>query len=70
MSQLELAHFALGGAGKGAGFKSKEFTFEQMVRDRGAVDFYKRAICPAARTVDAMGKQFLARSAFSGNQNR
>ena len=56
---------AFGCAGKGTLCIAEKLTFQQVFRQRRAVDRHKIVFCPAAPVVDALADQFLAGSGFA-----
>ena len=70
MGQFKKPHFpAFACPGKGAFHISKQFAFQQILRQGRAVDRYKRSIFTLAAVVDALGKQLLARSRLPHNDD-
>ena len=60
MGCLELAEAAGDGAGKGTFFVAEQFGFQQVFRDRGAVQCDERAAGAARFAMDVAGQHFLA----------
>ena len=56
-------------AGECALFVAKKFAFDQIFRNRGAIDFDKRRIVPGTLTIQRARHQFLAGAAFARNQH-
>ena len=67
---LDLADGLLDGAGEGALFMAEQFTFEQGLGDRGAVDRDERLLRAVAHAVDGMCQHLLAGAALAEQQNR
>ena len=57
------------GAGKGSFFVAEQFAFQEVFRHGGTVDNDQGPICAAAFLMDGPCRQFLARAAFTLNQN-
>lgn len=58
------------GAREGAGNIAEQFGFNQVLGDRGTVDFYKGFVATVADVVNCCGEDFLPCSGFSGEENR
>ena len=56
-------------AGEGSSNVAKQFTFEKMLGNRGAVDGDKRPRGTGTQIVDGARRQFLAGTAFTGNEH-
>lgn len=48
---------------------TKQFTFEQRFRQRRAVDFNERPLCPPRIVVNRSGNQLFPGAAFTANQD-
>src|SRR4051794_33281652 len=70
MGKLETSDFLLRGVGKSTLFITKELTFDQSIRQGGAVDDDKRLRAPIAVVMDCPRDQFLARTALPLNEHR
>ena len=70
MRALELSQTPLLGPGERSDFVSEEFAFEQGLAEGGAIDRHEGSGRPRAVLVDHPRDQFLARPAFSQDQNR
>ena len=66
---LEIAAMGAGSTGKGTFLVAEQFGFDQIGRDRAAVDRDERLFRAAAHLVDRAGDQFLSGSAFADHQN-
>ena len=67
---FELADAAGDGAGEGALFMAEQFGFQQIVRDRRAIDRNEGLVGARGLLVDVAGHHFLAGAAFAGDQDR
>ena len=70
MGKFEAARFGDHGAREGPLFVTEQFTLNQMLRDRPAVDLNERIILPGAVAVYSVGDQFLPGPCFPGEQHR
>src|SRR5205085_5668365 len=70
IGRLELADLLVSGSREGALLMPEEFTFQQRLCERGAVQADKRPIFAPAGIMDSAGHQLLAGTAFSANENR
>ena len=66
---LELSDPPGDGAGEGAFLMAEQFAFQQMFRDRGAVDRDEHLVGPPAFAVDVAGHQLLAGAVLPGDQD-
>ncbi len=57
-------------AGEGAFFVAEQFAFDQRGDQRSAVHGHERTVGQSAAEMNGAGDQFLAGSAFAGNQDR
>ena len=62
-----LAGFA--GSGEGAGLITEQFGFHQSIRNGGTVDLQKWFTETFAGLIDLIGNDFLACTAFTGDQD-
>ena len=69
LGELEASRAPLQSAGKGALFVPEQLAFHQRFRHGGAVDGNKRTTAPMAELMNRASDQFLAGSAFAGDQN-
>ncbi len=60
IGEFEAADFALVCAGEGTAFVAKQFTFKQIVGERGAVDGDKRLVGAGGEAVERAGDEFFA----------
>ncbi len=67
---LELADAPCDGAGEGALLVAEQLGFQQVLRDRGAVDGDEGLFGAGRASMDVAGEDFLAGAAFAGDQNR
>ena len=70
MRCLELADFALCGAGKSALFVAKKLTSQQTAGQCGAVQADERSFAARTRIVNGARNQFLAHAAFATDEHR
>ena len=70
MRQLEPSRLARGGAGERPLLVAEQLRFEQVFRDRRAVDGDERAVGPRAEHVQRAREQLLARAALAFDQDR
>ena len=68
MSGFDLAGCGFCGAGKRTLFVTEEFTFQQVIRNRRAVDSDKPFFAPWRSRMNSTRNQFLASTAFSKHQ--
>src|SRR4029077_361602 len=61
---------ALDRPGEGAAFVSKQFRFDEFLREAGAINFQIGRIAPGAEFVDQAREMILAGAAFSGDEKR
>jgi len=66
----EAANLAFECAGEGALFVAKQLRFDQIGRDRTAVDHEHRALAARRRRVNGLRDHFLARAALALDENR
>ena len=69
VGQFELSRLAAGRAGECAFLVTEQFAFQQILRNRRAVDFDERSGCPARFLMDGARHQVFAHSAFAAQQN-
>jgi len=69
VGQDELPWLVPPGTGESTFFITKKFAFNQVVRQGGAVDFYKRFFCPWRKIVNGFGHKFLTRATFTGDES-
>src|SRR5208337_4863751 len=67
--RLQAARLIFDGPGKRAFYMAEEFTFEQLVRERGAVDNDKGAFAAQAPVVNLAGKNIFPGPALTGQKN-
>ena len=67
--KFKLSLSSLVGVGEGAFFVAKQFAFDQIGGQSSTIDLDHRPIFPTAQLVQSPRDQFLARPAFSGNQD-
>ena len=70
IGELELAGLVLDGAGERAALEAEELRFEQLGRQRRAIDFHERAIAPRRGRMDGARHQFLAGAALAADEDR
>ncbi len=70
MRFLEFADAAGDGAGERAFLVAEQFAFEQIFRDRGAIDRDERCLGALALAVDVAREHFLTRAALAGDEDR
>ena len=70
IGELEFSGFRRDSAGKGTAFVAKKLALQEVLRNRSAVDRNKRTAPARAVLVNQASNQFLARSAFTLNENR
>ena len=66
---LKFSDFILGRAGEAAFHVPEQLGFDELLRNRRAIDFDKCPVAAQARGVQGSRDEFLARSAFSVNQD-
>ena len=66
---LEAANAALVRAGEGTTLVAEQFAFEQILRDRAAIDRDERRLGARAMLVNRARDQFLARAGLTANQH-
>ena len=69
MGLFELARLVLQRAGKGSFDVPEKLAFDELFRNGGAVDFYKRLLGALAVIVQRVGHQFLSRAAFAVDEH-
>ena len=69
VGQLKLALFLAGRPGKGAPLMAEQLVFEQLGRQRRAVDGNKRMVDPRAPLVDGPGQHLFAGAALAQQQH-
>ena len=67
---LELADAPRDGAGERALLVAEQFGFQQVLRNRRAIDADERLVGARGFAVDVARQHFLARAAFAGDQDR
>ena len=67
---LEAADMAVEGAGEGALLMAEQHQFDEILRDRAAIDDVKLLLAARARGVDRLGDDLLARAALALDQDR
>ena len=65
---LKFANALRAGAGERASLVTKKFALQQILRDGGAVNCDKGLVCAFAVVIDGASNQFLASTAFAGDQ--
>src|ERR1700739_639625 len=69
VGQLETANLLCYGTGECASLVAKKLAFQQIERNGGAIQLYKRAPEPRAQTVNCACNQLFARACFSLDKN-
>jgi len=69
VGEFKLSFLALDGPGESTLFMAEQFTFEQPLRQRGAVEGDERPVSPVAVLVDVASEHFLAGTAFTLNED-
>jgi len=70
IGQFETADFLCYGTGEGAFFVAEKLAFQQIQRNGGAIQLYKRTSAARADVVNGARNQFLARACFSLNKKQ
>src|SRR5262249_51575967 len=69
-AKLKAAELAFYGSSEGATLMAKQFAFDQLRWEAGAVNFEERRVTARANFVDESGKVIFACAAFTDNQQR
>src|SRR5262245_36735304 len=69
MGELKAALSCIHCTGERATYMTKQLAFQKLFWDRSTIDWYKASILPWTQLMDCTRRQFLSRTAFTGDQD-